>query len=41
MVCRRRFIRELTLEPRQQDLVHRVELESECHERNDSTRFAR
>jgi len=32
VVFRRRFIRELTLEPRQQDLIDRVELESKRHE---------
>jgi hypothetical protein len=40
MVCLGRFIRELTLESRQQDLVDRIEFESECHEGTNSIRFS-
>ena len=40
MVFRRRFIGQLTLEPGEQYLINRIELESECHERINSTRFS-
>jgi hypothetical protein len=40
VVLRRRFIRELTLEPRQQYFMDRIELESESHLGSNSTRFS-